>query len=106
MLENFDRINAAAAFFAMFVLAGILTAPTQSYRVMTEIYCSCDVNEGDVPCNDVTQIDYIFYTGLVNIYREHNMKEIVECRNGNRSGTHNRMESQQYGVEFLSTRAA
>lgn len=92
-----------AAALAVYVVGGVLVAIPLSSTVMTEMFCMCDGDQ-DVECNDIRRKDYVFFTGVFNVYIEKAGKEIVLCEGGERTGTEHNLETQGYRMEFLHFR--
>ncbi len=79
----------AIGFVLLSFLAGLVVNPS----MQTLMDCPCELQQidnstqdGEVPCNSVTTTDYIFFTGVLNVYQEKEGQEIIMCENGERVG--------------------
>lgn len=69
----------------VFLLGGLILGQISSgISGKTEVYCPCDENTSydEMSCNDVSKTDYLFRTGLLDIYSPQEGEEIIVCEDG------------------------
>lgn len=69
-----------------FIGGRILQALEGELNLCTQKYCFCEEGTtGEIPCNGCTNINPIYFNGVVNVFKECHAQEIVSCNNGERS---------------------
>ncbi len=76
-----------------FVIFGFLAGFAFNPTMQTLMGCPCELQQldnttqdGEIPCNSVSTTDYIFFTGIFNVYQEKEGQEIIMCEDGERVG--------------------